>query len=95
MPRRERPPKTERSEHWLRVAVNDDTEVFNEQVKLKFGWNPSECVEWCSPMRSDGYPTSTPSAIVVLKSLANFQQRSLVKSTSSLLGGQLIPFGVR
>jgi len=33
MPRRERPAKTERSEHWLRVAVNERTEQLNELIE--------------------------------------------------------------
>jgi hypothetical protein len=53
MPRRERPGETRRSEHWLRVAVNDCAEAFNKQIKLEFGWNSSELIEWCSPTRAD------------------------------------------
>jgi ABC-type uncharacterized transport system substrate-binding protein len=32
MPRRERPPVTERSEHWMRKAVNDNCDALNSLV---------------------------------------------------------------
>ncbi|MGY4618572.1 hypothetical protein ACVWZ4_003799 [Bradyrhizobium sp. USDA 4472] len=55
MPRRERPIETKRSEHWLRVAVNDRTSQTNEMVKGLFGWPISEGIEWRSPVKSDDY----------------------------------------
>lgn len=55
MPRRERPAQTERSEHWLRVAVNERTHEIDELVKGQFGWPSSERIEWRSPLKSDDY----------------------------------------
>jgi hypothetical protein len=55
MPRRERPAETEKSEHWLRVALNDHTSEINEMVTRLFGWPSSERIEWCSPMKADDY----------------------------------------
>src|SRR6266404_5089452 len=55
MPRRERPAMTERSEHWLRFAVAEQTDLFNDRIKVLFGWPPSETIEWLSPIRSDDF----------------------------------------
>jgi len=55
MPRRERPAKTERSEHWLRVAVNERTEQLNELIERKFGWSTKDPITWLSPLKSDDY----------------------------------------
>ncbi len=55
MPRRERPLKTKRSEHWLRVAVNENAEKLNALVAAWFGWPPDEQIEWLSPIKSDDY----------------------------------------
>lgn len=55
MPRRERPAQTGRSEHWLRVAVNERTHEIDELVKGQFGWPSSERIEWRSPLKSDDY----------------------------------------
>ncbi len=55
MPRRERPPTTSRSEHWLRVAVNDASAFTNEKIRRAFRWNDRESIEWKSPVKSDHY----------------------------------------
>lgn len=55
MPRRERPPKTERSEHWLRVAVNEHTDAFNSSIAGLFGWDARDPIEWRSPIEADDY----------------------------------------
>jgi hypothetical protein len=55
MPRRERPAKTERSEHWLRVAVNERTEQLNELIERKFSWSTKDPITWLSPLKSDDY----------------------------------------
>lgn len=55
MPRRERPEKTERSEHWLRVAVNERTEQLDALIERKFGWFTKDPITWVSPVRDDGY----------------------------------------
>jgi hypothetical protein len=55
MPRRPRPQQTSRSEHWLRVAVNDRTEAFNVQVKQTLGFREDESIEWLSPIASDEF----------------------------------------
>ena len=53
MPRRERPPETTRSEHWLRFAINERPAALNRQISELFGWN--DRIEWVSPIKSDGY----------------------------------------
>jgi hypothetical protein len=55
MPRRDRPSATERSEHWLRKAVNEHTSALNSRVASVFGWNPQDRIEWLSPLASDSY----------------------------------------
>jgi hypothetical protein len=55
MPRRERPANTERSEHWLRVAVNEHTAALNAKIIGLFNWHSSERIEWVSPIASDNY----------------------------------------
>lgn len=55
MPRRERPEKTSRSEHWLRGAVNKCPDYLNAQVRGAFAWPASEAITWVSPLASDGY----------------------------------------
>ncbi len=42
MPRRARPPKTQRSEHWMRIAANEDAEAFNQLIIQNFGWEENE-----------------------------------------------------
>lgn len=54
MPKRARPAVTERSEHWLRVMVNERTELLNDHIAGAFGWT-EEVIEWCSPLERDGY----------------------------------------
>ncbi len=54
MPRRSRPPSTKRSEHWLRVMVNDYPKYLNDCIAKAFGWD-STCIEWRSPLRDDDY----------------------------------------
>jgi len=55
MPIRERPAETQRSEHWLRVAVNDFTDIFNKRIAESFGWTGSDPIRWLSPIKSDKY----------------------------------------
>src|SRR5262245_58216802 len=55
MPRRVRPPETTRSEHWLRIAVNDRTSLLNRLVVEAFGWSLIERIEWVSPTREDDF----------------------------------------
>ena len=54
MPRRSRPPSTKRSEHWLRVMVNDHSTYLNDCISKAFGWGTTG-VEWRSPLRNDDY----------------------------------------
>jgi hypothetical protein len=42
MPRRERPSTTTRSEHWPRVAADDQSGDLNSQVREVFGWSRDE-----------------------------------------------------
>ena len=55
MPRRERPPRTHRSEHWIRVAANDASVFTNARIRSAFGWHSREMIEWRSPIESDQY----------------------------------------
>jgi hypothetical protein len=55
MPRRARPPKAKRSEHWLRVAVNQRRAEFDSAVRTTFAWPSDEKIEWRSPTQEDGY----------------------------------------
>lgn len=55
MPRRKRPQNAERSEHWMRVAVNEDTESLNQKVREVFVWNSDEQISWLSPVKEDEY----------------------------------------
>src|SRR5271168_889491 len=55
MPRRKRPCKTRGSEHWLRRAVNENTDALNSLVSRVFEWGDGEKINWLSPIRSDEY----------------------------------------
>lgn len=55
MPRRARPKNTERSEHWMRVAANEDAESLNQKIRELFGWSPEERIYWLSPIEEDEY----------------------------------------
>src|SRR5262245_44085249 len=55
MPRRSRPPETHRSEHWLRVVVNQRQPGFDGQVRAVFGWPSAEKITWRSPVQEDDY----------------------------------------
>ncbi len=54
MPRRSRPPTTTRSEHWLRVMVNDYPNYLNDRIAKEFRWG-NAAIEWRSPLREDEY----------------------------------------
>jgi hypothetical protein len=54
MPRRDRPHNTHRSEHWLRVAINEVPSRFNAQVARVFAWEEAN-IEWLSPVMDDDY----------------------------------------
>lgn len=55
MPRRPRPQKTSRSEHWLRVAVNDQANLFNAAVSECLNLPAEDSIQWLSPVASDDY----------------------------------------
>jgi hypothetical protein len=55
MPRRPRPPETQRSEHWLRKAVNEHQDALNSLISQQFGWDNCHRIEWLSPLASDEY----------------------------------------
>lgn len=55
MPRRDRPNTTQRSEHWMRIAANDDSEALNHKIRTLFGWSPDEKIKWLSPIMEDEY----------------------------------------
>jgi hypothetical protein len=54
LPRRERPERTQRSEHWLRLAVNEYTRALNSRISTLFKWDKDQ-IEWLSPIAADGY----------------------------------------
>lgn len=54
MPRRTRPARTSRSEHWLRVMVNERPAILNGHIARSFGWQNTR-FEWKSPVQEDGY----------------------------------------
>ena len=54
MPRRPRPAQATRSEHWLRVMVNDRTDELDRCITRAFGWS-DEAINWRSPVHDDGY----------------------------------------
>lgn len=55
MPRRKRPASTTRSEHWLRVAVNERSDYFNAAVSREFGWASTDRLCWVSPVKDDEF----------------------------------------
>jgi hypothetical protein len=54
MPRRERPERIQRSEHWLRMAVNEFTPALNSRINALFKWDVEQ-IEWLSPIAADDY----------------------------------------
>lgn len=55
MTRRQRPPHTRRSEHWLRKAVNEYSATLGDKVRDLFHWPAGERIDWLSPVASDEY----------------------------------------
>lgn len=55
MPRRERPQKTQRSEHWMRVAANENSGALNQKIRDLFSWGEEENIQWLSPIKEDEY----------------------------------------
>jgi hypothetical protein len=55
MPRRARPAKTQRSEHWLRLAVSQHEGALSERVRAALGFEETDTIEWRSPVQSDGF----------------------------------------
>ncbi len=55
MPRRERPAKTTRSEHWLREAVNRFPTYLNQRLGAALSLPNSEGIQWLSPTKDDEY----------------------------------------
>ena len=55
MPRRPHPPHTRRSEHWLRVAVNQRTDLLDGLVERAFRLPADDRIEWLSPVELDGF----------------------------------------
>lgn len=55
MPRRERPVESQRSERWLRAAVNEHREALNSKIAGLFKWLSKDQIEWVSPLQGDGY----------------------------------------
>jgi len=55
MPRRTRPKSTRRSEHWLRLTVNDHSDLLNNEIIRTFKWDTNTCINWLSPVKEDAY----------------------------------------
>jgi hypothetical protein len=55
MPRRLRPAQSQRSEHWLRVAVNERTDVLNFHVRQTLHLAANDPIEWLSPIAEDAF----------------------------------------
>jgi len=55
MPRRERPAETQRSEHRLRVAVNEAPDYLNAKIADAFGWRLPDTIRWLSPVKAGGF----------------------------------------
>lgn len=55
MPRRIRPATTQRSEHWLRKAVNNHHLALNQRIQAAFQFESADTIHWQSPVASDGY----------------------------------------
>jgi hypothetical protein len=54
MPRRPRPTETTRSEHWLRLMVNEHGTLLNRLIADALGWK-SRNIVWQSPVRNDDF----------------------------------------
>ncbi len=54
MPRRPRPPQTQRSEHWLRLMVRENASALNAAIAEAFGWQDA-AIDWLSPREDDEY----------------------------------------
>jgi hypothetical protein len=74
MPRRSRPLETQRSEHWLRKAVNEHQEKLDALVKGAFNWKQSETIEWLSPIASDGYAEYYDEEFLTLLGLSSLKR---------------------
>jgi hypothetical protein len=55
MPKRLRPVEAKRSEHWLRVAVNDVPNRLDECVARTFQWDTPDKIHWLSPLPNDQF----------------------------------------
>ncbi|NCC04693.1 MAG: hypothetical protein EOM37_11775 [Proteobacteria bacterium] len=83
MPRRPRPAKTQRSEHWLRVMVNESPKVLDIAIASAFGW-PATGIDWRSPRQDDDYAEYYDDAflerlgVVKLTMLRNFTENGRV-----------------
>jgi hypothetical protein len=81
MPRRERPPVTRRSEHWMRKAVNEHGDALNSLVGKVFGWDQHDRIDWLSLGRHLSIPfCSTSSRGTLLASPIDEDYRSDVFS---------------
>lgn len=54
MPRRPRPKEAKRSEHWLRMIVNETPGVLDVTISRAFGW-PESVIDWRSPREDDEF----------------------------------------
>jgi hypothetical protein len=54
MPRRARPAIAKRSEHWLRMMVNEHPAELNRAIIQAYGWSDLS-IDWRSPCQNDDY----------------------------------------
>jgi hypothetical protein len=55
MSRMKRKPKTTKSEHWMRCALEHNSSALNAKVRGAFDFPMDEEIEWRSPLAEDDY----------------------------------------
>jgi hypothetical protein len=73
MPRRERPKVTTRSEHWLRILVNEKQEIIDSELNRAFSWNDEE-VKWLSPLAKNSFAEYYDEAFLELLEITNLKK---------------------
>jgi hypothetical protein len=73
MPRRERPAATTRSEHWLRVLVNEKQDLIDSELNKAFSWH-EEQVYWLSPLEKDSFTEYYDEAFLDILGVADLKK---------------------
>lgn len=55
MPRIARPGSTQRSEHWLRVLINQHPQMLHDRIAARFQWPEEDETKWLSPLADDEF----------------------------------------